>query len=171
MGKIDNSGHSIDFNVPSPKKDYYISSLTLSQVFSIRDILSQKIQSDIKIKEIYKIIKVYWFMTNKTTHFVGALQAIDFFASFENSMQTNYSEEEKRAGIETLSSGAGAISTSIGKMFSIDPDIILNSWQYMKILGILYQSYEESEYRRRLQKVYDDKMKGQQQLMNYKKRR
>lgn len=146
-------------NPKSPYFETYLLSLTLEKVESMREILKDNVKEFVKIKKIKEIIPIHWWERHKMDRLVGVFQALENFLEIENSMDSKYSQEEILAGIKELPSDGNSLAITIGKMFMIDPDIILTKWQYIKILGILKHSYNENEYRKRLQIVYQNKQK------------
>lgn len=68
------------------------------------------------------------------------------------------SDLEKRAGIEEYNTNVGYLGTaaSLAKAYNTDPDEVLK-WEYSKVFGLLYVSLEEYRYRKRYQKLLEDK--------------
>lgn len=143
----------------SPYFEEYLLTLTLEKVAAIRELLRDKAKYIIKIKKIGKIIGIRFYTLHKADRIIGVFQCLEHFYEIEKKMVTKYSNEELLAGIKELPSDENSLAITVGKMFMIDPDIILTKWQYIKVLGILMNGYEENEYRKRLQIVYNSKQK------------
>ena len=81
-------------------------------------------------------------------------------------------EEEKAAGIASLSKYTGEMSTimSLAKDYGKDPDEILG-WKYGKVFNILFTNLQGHLYQVRLQKVREKKWKQERERNKWRGRR
>lgn len=88
-----------------------------------------------------------------------AIKEIDRINKLFSSINVDYSDQEKRAGIDKLQFGTFGILDWYAKRMGIHDHNEVNSTKWVRIWQCMKNDSEESAYNRRLQKVYESDSK------------
>lgn len=93
----------------------------------------------------------------------AAVEGIDFWVQKERTMlDYQPTADELAAGIRELGKRLGPMSTvsTLAEKFGRDPDEILQ-WEYGKVFGLLYTDLENAKFRRRHDRMLENKARMQ----------
>lgn len=151
----------------------WVEELTFAQYISILAFIEGKeeIDNEADYKALAGICGIkYYHPVQLILDIKNLMDAIHFWIEHDKMLAEDMTPEEIAAGAQEVGKilGQAGIVINVAKEFGRDPDEVLQ-WRYKKVWGILKHNFVLRQYNDRLNKIYTDKNKKQEEVVPNRK--